>query len=168
MLGGLSCREYEAAKEAGPDAFGLTRSSVSRRFIRASAHALRQLQERRHDDAEWLVLLLQDKTFAADQLVLALGVTTTGKKCLLGLVQAATANKRVCAAFLRELEERGFGAPDGLLVVLDGAKGLRAVVRDVCGDDVAVQRCQWHERENVVSYLTKPLQLDWRRKLQAA
>ena len=28
--------------------------------------------------------------------------------------------------------------------------------------------CQWHKRENVVSYLTKPLQVLWRRKLQAA
>ena len=36
------------------------------------------------------------------------------------------------------------------------------------GDDVPVQRCQWHKRENVVSYLTKPLQIIWRRKLQAA
>jgi putative transposase len=32
VLGGLSCREYEAAAEAVPEAFGLARSSVSRRF----------------------------------------------------------------------------------------------------------------------------------------
>ena len=31
VLGGLSCREYEAAAEAVPEAFGLARSSVSRR-----------------------------------------------------------------------------------------------------------------------------------------
>jgi len=53
-------------------------------------------------------------------------------------------------------------------VVLDGAKGLRAAVRDVFGENVPVQRCPWHERENVVSYLTKPMQVLWRRKLQAA
>jgi hypothetical protein len=50
-LGGLSCRDYAAAAEAVPEAFGLARSSVSRRFIRASAHELRRLQERRLDDA---------------------------------------------------------------------------------------------------------------------
>jgi transposase-like protein len=54
-----------------------------------------------------------------------------------------------------------------LLVVLDGAKGLRAAVQDVFGD-VPVQRCQWHKRENVVSYLPKTEQAGWRRKLQAA
>ncbi len=55
VLGGLSCREYEGAAEAVPEAFGLAKSSVSRRFIRASATALQALHERRHDDAEWLV-----------------------------------------------------------------------------------------------------------------
>jgi putative transposase len=167
VLGGISCREYEAAAEAVPEAFGLARSSVSRRFIRASARELQRLQERRLDDAEWLVLILDGKTFAGDQLVIALGVTSTGEKRILGLVQTATENKRVIAAFLRELVSRGFPSDQPLLVVLDGAKGLRAAVADVFGD-VPVQRCQWHKRENVVSYLGKTDQRSWRRRLQAA
>jgi putative transposase len=167
VLGGLSCREYEAAAEAVPEAFGLAKSSVSRRFIRASAGELRRLQERRLDDAEWLVLVLDGKTFAGDQLVIALGVTATGEKRILGLVQTASENKRVIGLFLRELGDRGFPLDHPLLVVLDGAKGLRAAVRDVFGD-VPVQRCQWHKRENVVSYLAKQDQPIWRRKLEAA
>ncbi len=168
VLGGISSREYEGAAEAVPKAFGLAKSSVSRRFIRASATALQTLQERRHDDAEWLVLLLDGKSFAADQVVIAVGVTTTGEKRILGLVQTATENTRVCAAFRRELVERGFTAPAGLLVVLDGAKGLRAAVRDVFGDDVPVQGGQWHTRENVVSYLPKTLHVIWRRTRQTS
>jgi transposase-like protein len=167
VLGGLSCREYEAAAEAVPEAFGLTRSSVSRRFIRASAGELRRLAERRLDDAEWLVLVLDGKAFAGDQLVIALGVTVTGEKRVLGLVQTASENKRVLASFLRDLGERGFPLDRPLLVVIDGAKGWRAAVRDVFGD-VPVQRCQWHKRENVVSYLTLADQPAWRRRLQAA
>lgn len=99
--------------------------------------------------------------------MIALGVTSTGEKRILGLVQTATENKRVIAAFLRELVERGFPSDRPLLVVLDGAKGLRAAVHEVFGD-VPVQRCQWHKRENVVSYLAKQDQASWRRKLQAA
>ena len=129
VLGGLSCREYEAAAEAVPEAFGLARSSVSRRFIRASARELRRLQERRLDEAEWLVLVRDGKTFAGDQLVLALGVTATGEKRIRGLVQTASENKRVIASFLRELGERGFPLERPLLVVRDGAQGLRAAVR---------------------------------------
>ena len=53
------------------------------------------------------------------------------------------------------------------LVVLDGANGLRAAVRDALGD-VPVQRCQRHKRENVVSYRSKPQQVVWRRTLHAA
>ena len=141
VLGGISCREYEAAAEAVPEAFGLAKSSVSRRFIRATARELRRLQERRLDDAEWLVLVLDGKTFAGDQLVIA--------------------------AFLRELGDRGFPLDQPLLVVLDGSKGLRAAVREVFGD-IPVQRCQWHKRENVVSYLATQDQAKWRRKLEAA
>ena len=96
VLGGLSCREYEAAADAVPAAFGLAKSSVSRRFVGASAQALRQFHERRHDDATWLVLLLDGKSFASDQVVIALGVTTTGEKRVLGLVQTATENN-LCA-----------------------------------------------------------------------
>ena len=168
VLGGLSCRAYAAAAEAVPEAFGLAKSSVSRRFIKTTARTLEALQGRRLDDREWLVLFLDGKTFAHDQVVIALGVTRSGEKRILGLVQTATENKRVCAAFLRDLEARGFAAAHGLLVVLDGAKGLRAAVHDVFGDTVAVQRCQWHKRENVVSYLAKQDRPLWRRKLQAA
>lgn len=167
VLGGLSTREYAAAAEAVPEAFGLARASVSRRFIRASARELQRLQERRLDDAAWLVLVLDGKTFAGDQLVVALGVTATGEKRILGLVQTASENRRVLASFLRELGERGFPLDQPVLAVLDGAKGLRAAVREVFGD-VPVQRCQWHKRENVVSHLPKGEQPTWRRKLQAA
>ena len=168
VLGGLSCREYEAAAEAVPEAFCLSTSSVSRRFIRASARELRKLAERRLDDAEWIALVMDGKTFAGDQIVIALGVTTTGEKRILGLVQTATENRRACASFLREIEERGFRAPNGLLAVLDGSKGLRAAVKDVFGETVAIQRCQWHKRENVLSYLSKSDQPIWKRKIEAA
>ena len=168
ILGGLACREYAACAEAVPEAFGLARSTVSRRFVRASARRLREVQERSLAGERWVALLIDGKTFADDQLVIALGVTVRGEKRVLGLVQTATENQRVCAAFLRELVERGFAVADGLLVVLDGAKGLRAAVAEVFGAAAQVQRCQWHKRENVVRHLPLGIQATWRRKLQAA
>lgn len=171
VLGGLACREYAACAEAVPVAFGLARSTVSRRFVRASARQLRTLLERPltlPEGEQWVALFIDGKAFAADALVIALGVTTTGCKHLLGFVQTATENERVCAAFLRQLVERGFSAPDGLLVVLDGAKGLRAAIRTVFGTPAQVQRCQWHKRENVLGYLPKGEQEVWRVRLQHA
>jgi transposase-like protein len=168
VLHGLSCHRYEACAEAVPAAFGLSPSTVSRRFIRVSAARLRALCERRLDGYDLVALVLDGKTFADDSLVIALGITLRGEKVVLGFVQTATENGPVCAAFLRELADRGLRAETGLLVVLDGAQGLRKAVQTVFGAQAVVQRCQWHKRENVVRYLPKSQQATWRRKLQAA
>ena len=168
VLLGLSCRNYQACAEAVPEAFGLSASTVSRRFIRASARQLQALQERRLEGYDFVALVLDGKTCAADEVVIALGITLTGEKVLLGFVQTATENERVCAAFLRELIERGLKTDQGLLCVIDGAKGLRKALQTVFGPQAVVQRCQWHKRENVLDYLAPAQRPAWRRKLQAA
>lgn len=168
VLVGLTCRQYEACAEAVPEAFGLSASSVSRRFIRASARHLQTLCERRLDGGEFVALVLDGKTFAEDAMVIALGITLQGQKQVLGFVQTATENERVCAAFLRELLTRGLRIDHGLLCVIDGAKGLRTAIQTVFGAQALVQRCQWHKRENVVRYLPKTQQVAWRRRLQQA
>ena len=165
---GLSCRQYEACAEAVPGAVGLRPSTVSRRFIRASARHLRTLSERRLDREEFVAVVLDGKTFADDAMVIALGITRQGQKTILGFVQPATENERVCAAFLRELVTRGLRVESGLLCIIDGAKGLRKALQTVFSSRAVVQRCQWHKRENVVSYLSKTQQATWRRKLQVA
>lgn len=168
LLGGLSTREYARCAEAIPEAFGLSPSTVSRRFKRATARTLQQLLARRLDAHDLVVVLLDGKTFAEDEMVIAVGVTATGEKVVLGFVQTATENRRVCAAFLRELLARGLRLDRGLLVITDGAKGLQAAVREAFGEAAVLQRCQWHKRENVVAYLPKRVQATFRRKLQAA
>src|SRR5574337_447034 len=142
VLLGLSCRNYAGCAEAVPEAFGLSPSSVSRRFIRASARQLQALQERRLDTTDVVALLLDGKTFAEDSMVIALGITLTGEKVILGFVQTATENETVCAAFLRELVERGLRTAQGLLCVIDGAKGLRKAIQTVFGDRGLVQMTQ--------------------------
>ena len=168
VLGGLSTREYERCAEAVPEAFGLSASSISRRFKRASARKLRELTERRLEHYDLVALILDGKTFAEDEMVAAVGVTITGEKVLLGFVQTATENRKVCAAFLRELVERGLRVDLGLLVVTDGSKGLHAAVREVFDSAALLQRCQWHKRENVLAYLPERHRPTFRRRLQAA
>ena len=119
VLGGLSTREYERCAEAVPEAFGLSASTVSRRFIRASARKLQELSDRRLDGYDFVALMLDGKTFAEDEMVVAVGVTLTGDKVLLGFVQTATENRKVCAAFLRELVDRGLHFDLGLLAVTE-------------------------------------------------
>lgn len=168
VLYGISCRNYEAAAEAIPGAIGLSSSSVSRGFVAASAAQLRAFQERELSGEEYVALFLDGKSFAEATLVVALGVTVSGDKRFLGFVETDTENEQVLTPFLRSLQERDLDISMGLLVVIDGGKGLRAAVKKAFGSQAAVQRCQWHKRENVVRYLPKGEQATWRRRLQRA
>jgi len=168
VLRGLGCRHYRETAALVPEVFGLSASSVSRRFIRASAKKLSALMERDLSGLDLIALYLDGKAFAEDELVIALGVTLGGKKVVLGLVQTAGENERVCGEFLESLMARGMKTEPGLLVVIDGSKGLRAAVRRVLGERGVIQRCRWHKGENVLQYLPEAKRPAMRRKLQAA
>ena len=168
VLYGISSRNYERAAEQIPGAIGLSSSTVSREFVEASAAKLREFQERDLTDLDLVVLFLDGKTFADDEMVIALGVMLSGEKQILGFVQTETENERVVAQFLRSLLDRGLDTSSGLLVVIDGSKGLRSAIRKVLRRRAVVQRCQWHKRENVVSHLPRKEQSSWRGRLQRA
>jgi transposase-like protein len=168
ILHGLSCRRYGACAEAVPEAFGLSGSTVSKRYIRASARELKKLCERRLEGYNFVALFLDGKIFGTDEMVIALGVTVEGRKIPLGFVQTGTENERVGREMIEGLLERGLKIADGLLCVIDGSKGLRKALYEVLGGKVLVQRCQWHKRENVIGYLPKGMQGSMRRRLQEA
>jgi len=168
ILRGLSCRSYAECAQAIPAAFGLSPSSLSRRFIRASARRLQQLSERRLESYDLVALFLDGKTFSEEEMIIALGITLSGEKVILGFVQTGCENERVCSEFLHSFLDRGLRIDQGLLCIVDGAKGLHKAIQKVFGSFALIQRCQWHKRENVVSYLPKSQQASWRRKLQTA
>ncbi|MCL6625072.1 MAG: transposase [Alicyclobacillus shizuokensis] len=62
--------------------------------------------------------------------------------------RGATENAAVCKVFLSDLVERGLKTNDGILVVIDGNKALRAAVRDVPDDTAIVQHCQVHKERS--------------------
>jgi len=168
ILYGLSCRDYRACAEAVPEAFGLSRSTVSRRYIAATARKLQALQERRLDGYTFVALVLDGKTFADDTMVTVLGLTVEGDKLILGFTETGTENRTTCADLLRHVVARGLRYEEGLLVAIDGSKGLRAAVAEVFGPETPVQRCTYHKRENVLAYLPTSVQAQWRGKLAAA
>jgi putative transposase len=168
VLHGISCRDYETAAEAVPGAIGLGKSTVSRRFVEASEQQLRQLQERDLSQLDIVALFLDGKSFSADQMVVALAVTMQGDKVFVGFVETDTENEKVLSEFLRSLLGRGLNIDQGILAIIDGGKGLRAAIRKVFGKRALIQRCQWHKRENVVSYLPKSEQPYYRKRLQRA
>lgn len=144
VVSGIATRSYEGCAEAVPEAFGLSSSSVSRRFIKASAAKLRQFQERSLSGYDLVGLFLDGKTFADQEMIIALGVTIDGHKIPLGFVQAASENERVCRQFVDALIDRGLQYQQGLLCFIDGSKGLRAALTKALSGYVAIQRCQCH------------------------
>ena len=80
-----------------------------------------------------MVVFLDGKTFADATMVIALGITLSGAKRFLGFVETDTENATVLTPFLRSLVERGLDLSQGVLVILDGGKGLRTAVRKAFG-----------------------------------
>jgi len=168
LLYGLSCGSYGECSALIPEVLSLSPSTVSRRYIRASAKKLQKLMERRLEAYDFTAIVLDGKRFGDDGVIIAVGITMAGEKVMLGLIQSDTENHIVCRDFLRGLVSRGLSYDRGLLVVIDGSKGFRKAITEVFGKSGVVQRCQWHKRENIVSYLPKKLQGEYRKKLQAA
>jgi transposase-like protein len=169
VIHGLSTGRYRDAAVAVPETFGISRASISRRFVRASEQQLKNLMERDLSIYDLVAIFLDGKSLGREQqLVIALGVTLAGEKVVLGFVESSTENHRVCQEFLQGLKGRGLRLHEDILVVLDGGKGLRKAVEQEFGGQAIVQRCVWHKRENVMAYLKPAQQAEYRARLQAA
>jgi len=168
ILLGLAQGDYERVASQFVDGFGLSQSSVSRRFQERAQKALEEFENRSLEEDNFLALWIDGKHVAGEQMIVCMGVTEAGHKKVLGFTQATTENSRPIKEMLRDLLERGLTFEAGILCVIDGSKGLRKALDEVFGSRVEVQRCQWHKRENVVSYLPKEQQSKWRKKLQRA
>jgi transposase-like protein len=168
VINGISSRKYERAVMEVPETFGIEKSTISRRFIRASSKQLKQFMERDLSGQDVVAIIMDGKTFAEDEIITALGITSEGEKIVLGFIEAGTENHRVCRDFIEELTDRGLQIKDEILFVIDGSKGLYKAIKKAVGEQAIIQRCQWHKRENVVAYLNKHQQGYFRKKLQRA
>ena len=165
---GLSVRDF-ADLNSNPSARALTRSSVDAAFIERSGERLKEFEARRDDQEQFVALFVDGKYLAGEQILLALGVTSQGRKVPLGFVQTTNENSKPCADLFGDLIERGLiNQSEAALCVVDGSKGLRKAVSDVFGAQALVQRCQWHKRENVLSYLPKEDHVRLKHQLQSA
>jgi len=153
LLSGLSTRRYEWVAGRFLEGYGIKRSTVSRRYIRATKKKMQELLERDLGGLDLCVIFIDGIEVKGHLLVVALGIDREGHKHVLGLWQGATENRQVCLALLDDLERRGLDVQKEYLFVLDGSKGLRSAVAMKFGRRAVVQRCQVHKRRNVKSYL---------------
>lgn len=165
---GLSEHDYKTVTQQAVESFGLSQSSVSRAFMEQSSKLLEDFEKRDLSHYDFVALVIDGKHLLKEQVVIALGVTNTGDKIPLGFIQTTTENSIAVKGLLKNLIERNFQFTEGLLAILDGAKGLAKAIKETFGEYVVIQRCQWHKRENVVSYLKEEDEIHYRGKLQRA
>lgn len=168
LINGLSAGRYEQAAEIVPETFGISKSSVSRHFKNATEKRLREFCERDLSGYDIVALFIDGKHLGDTDIVIALGVTINGEKIPLGFIETGTENGSVCKDFIDDLVGRGLNVEQEILCIVDGSKGLYKGIKAALGQKAIIQRCQWHKRENVLSYLPKKLQSKFRNKLQAA
>src|SRR5690606_20928658 len=100
---------------------------------------------------------IDGKHLAGQQMIIVMGVTETGDKVMLGLLQTSTENSGSIGSLFADLKERGLNYQEGLLFVTDGSKGIKKAIEQQFGDMAIIQRCVWHKRENILSYLSESL-----------
>jgi len=158
LLRGVSTREYAEVLPAMAETVGVSRSAISRQVIEASAEQLKQLQERRWDQIDILVIYIDGQRFGAHHILSAVGVSVDGKKHILGIEPGATENAAAVKRLLTHLRDQGLPTDRKYLFVIDGAKALRAGIEEVFGAEQPVQRCRNHKVRNVLDELPEDQQ----------
>jgi transposase-like protein len=154
----VSQRDYETGLKQIAASFGVSKSSVSRRWIKSTKKEVEKLLTRELGPLEIIAVFIDGKRFAHLGAVIALGVGKDGRKHVLGIYQSSTENSAACIELLDELERRGLPARD-LLFIVDGGSGLNKALEvkyDV--DDPEKRRavrlrCFFHKSKNIEDVL---------------
>jgi len=150
----VSQRNFEKGLPKIAASFGVTKSSISRRWINATAKKFDELMNRDIAVMDIVAVFVDGKRFRTHGVVVALGVSSTGTKFVLGVYQANTETGDAVVNFLNNLECRGMPKKN-LLFIVDGGTGLNAALDEkyLCDDPKkrkAVRiRCYFHKWANI-------------------
>jgi len=168
LMKGVSTRNYEGVIGEMADSVGVSKSSVSRKFIEAGKAELKRLLDRRFDEVDILIVYIDGQQFSEHHVISAVGVDADGYKHVLGLYPGATENSTVVKALLEDLATRGVSAGRKRLFVIDGSKALRKGINLVYGSNNPVQRCRSHKIRNVMDHLPDDLKDQVKAVMKAA
>ncbi len=168
LLHGISMRKYHESSSLAAEAIGLSASNLSKRFKHKSADTLKELQERSLAEVDIIAIFIDAKRYADDGLIVAMGVTMTGHKMMLGIEHVHSENAMAIEQWIQNLIKRGLKYEEGILFIIDGSKGIAKAIKNCFGKYAIIQRCQWHKRENVVSYLNEDQKALCRMRMKTA
>jgi putative transposase len=168
LLEGVSTRRYQGVIPKMADTVGVSKSSVSRAIIQASAAQVEKLLNRRFDNVDLLIIYVDGMHFGEQCVIGAVGVDAQGNKHVLGIQEGATENAAAAKDLLQSLVERGVKPERRRLFVIDGSKALRSAINAVFGSAGLVQRCRQHKLRNVIERLPKDQQEQTKSLMRAA
>lgn len=119
----VSQRDYEKGVTKIASSFGFKKSQVSKRWIKATAKKIEDLQKRDLQPLDIRAVFIDGKRFRKHGVIVALGIASDGRKFVLGIFQADTENSASCIELLNDLQSRGL-PETGLLFIVDGGSGL--------------------------------------------
>lgn len=151
----VSTRKYARVMYRCADEMGISRSAVSRHFVKDSAQALSKLMSRNFEKVDLVAIYVDGIIVAKHHVIAAVGVDHTGAKQMLGIVPGSSENAKVVKDLLSSLAGRGVDMNVARLWVIDGSKALRSAIEQFCGDSAHVQRCRIHKIRNVTERLPK-------------
>jgi len=154
-LRGISARKYRETVVGTAKPFGVSPSAVSRHLVEATTEKLKEFKERDLSDFKPFAVFLDTVHRGGEAFIVALGIDYEGFKRPLGFWEGASENKVVTEELLADLEQRGLNLSDKILYVIDGGKGLSAVLKDRYGKSLVVQRCTIHKDRNIQAHLPK-------------
>jgi transposase-like protein len=155
MMTGVSTRKYAKVLPEMAGTMGISKSGISREFIKASEKALPGLMGRRFDDKDILAIYMDGIIVDRRHILAAIGVDSDGGKHLMGLASGSSENAEVVKDLLRGLTERGLSIEREYLFVIDGSKALRSAINAIFGERAHVQRCRTHKVRNVIERLPR-------------
>ena len=151
----VSTRKYARVVHRCAEEVGISKSAVSRQFVKESAQALAKLMSRSFAGMHIVAIYVDGVIVASHHIIAAVGVDAQGCKHVLGLASGSSENARVVKDLLASLAERGVDLNEPRLWVIDGSKALRSAIEQRCGEAARVQRCRIHKIRNVVHRLPK-------------
>jgi len=138
-----------------PDIPGISKSSVSRLWVKEGLKRIEQLRGRELSGEDFFALILDGLNLSDDlHAIVALGITHDGRKLILDFQIGNSENKEVCDDLIRRLIARGFKTTRRLFSVIDGSKPLKKSLLEAYPDAVT-QRCLVHKEKNIRKYLPK-------------
>jgi putative transposase len=151
----VSTRKYTRVMYRCADEMGISKSAVSRHFVKDSAQALAKLMSRDFAQTDLVAVYVDGIVVARHHIIAAIGVDATGAKHMLGIAPGSSENAKVVKDLLASLAERGVDLNVPRLWVIDGSKALRSAIDQLCGEAAHVQRCRIHKIRNVTERLPK-------------